>query len=71
MKNHRRGRKKNYSTENIFKIVFMIIPRHNLAENRETGMGNSYVTPDLVTKSLTGGTALFQFCDFLQDYALL
>ena len=28
---------------------------HNLAENRETGMGNSYVASDLVMKSLTGG----------------
>ena len=39
----------------FFKIVFMIITRHNLLKNRETGMGNCYVTADLVMKSLTLG----------------
>ena len=39
----------------FFEILLIIILMHNLAENRETGTGNSYdiVASDLVMKSLT------------------
>ena len=36
----------------------MIILKHNLAENRETGTCNRYVASDLVMKSLTEGIAV-------------
>ena len=39
----------------------MIILKHNLAENRETGTCNSYVAADLVMKSLTLGISFFSY----------
>ena len=56
MKNHRRDRKKNFPCIFSFEILFMIIVIHNLAENRQTGMGNRYLVSDLVPKSLTPGS---------------
>ena len=38
---------------NFFKTRFLIILRHNLAENRETGTCKCYVASDPVLKSLT------------------
>ena len=68
MKNHEKSWKITVEAEReifppkiFFKIVFMIIPIHNLAENQETGMGNSWaVVPPCfhrVMKSLTPGAA--------------
>ena len=37
----------------IFKMCFLIILRHNLAGNRETGTCKCYVASDPVLKSLT------------------
>ena len=42
----------------FFKICFLIILRHNLAENRETGTCKCYVASDPVLKSLTQGGAV-------------
>ena len=40
----------------FFKICFLSILRHSLAENRETGTCKRYVASDPVLKSLTTGS---------------
>ena len=48
--------RENFPPGEIFKICFLIILRHNLAENRQTGTCKCYVSSDPVLKSLTTGT---------------